>query len=261
MHILIRRPQPTASAWHYRRMQPDRTPTLPPVMYRQHSWRPVSLRTRSAGRAGMGPGRGCTGEATSRRKQFVPGQRTDAPTASHGRRRPVSAPCAQPRFGCVDPSCATLRRPTRYGPSDPPRGRRRPDRPWPRRARRRTATSRSVVPQWHSAHECRSDIDRLCLLGVIRVGSCRRRQCAVPRNSHPARVVGSADPNQTSPRCRCRPSGVVFADGRSESPGESRLRLDMHRAGLPVPVLQVCVYAVDGTFLGRVTSVTRNWGC
>jgi hypothetical protein len=45
---------------------------------------------------------------------------------------------------------------------------------------------------------------------------------------------------------------LLFADGRSESPGESRLRLDMHRAGLPVPVLQVCVYAVDGTFLGRV---------
>ena len=45
---------------------------------------------------------------------------------------------------------------------------------------------------------------------------------------------------------------LLFANGRSESPGESRLRLEIHRAGLPVPVLQVRVYAPDGTFLGRV---------
>jgi very-short-patch-repair endonuclease len=45
---------------------------------------------------------------------------------------------------------------------------------------------------------------------------------------------------------------LLFANGRSESPGESRLRLDLHRAGLPAPVLQVRVYAPDGTFLGRV---------
>jgi len=44
---------------------------------------------------------------------------------------------------------------------------------------------------------------------------------------------------------------LLFADGRSESPGESRLRLDIHRAGLPAPALQVRVYAPDGTFLGR----------
>ena len=44
---------------------------------------------------------------------------------------------------------------------------------------------------------------------------------------------------------------LLFADGRSESPGESRLRLDMHRAGLEAPVLQICVYAADGRFLGR----------
>jgi hypothetical protein len=44
---------------------------------------------------------------------------------------------------------------------------------------------------------------------------------------------------------------LLFADGRSESPGESRLRLEMHRAGLPAPVLQVRIYAPDGTFLGR----------
>ena len=44
---------------------------------------------------------------------------------------------------------------------------------------------------------------------------------------------------------------MLFANGRSESPGESRLRLEMHRAGLPAPVLQVRIYAPDGTFLGR----------
>src|SRR5690349_16051764 len=35
VHILLCRPYMTASGCHHRRMQPDRTPPLPPVMYRQ----------------------------------------------------------------------------------------------------------------------------------------------------------------------------------------------------------------------------------
>jgi len=45
---------------------------------------------------------------------------------------------------------------------------------------------------------------------------------------------------------------LLFADGRSESAGESRTRLVLHQGGLPAPHLQVQIYAQDGTFLGRV---------
>ena len=45
---------------------------------------------------------------------------------------------------------------------------------------------------------------------------------------------------------------LFFADGRSESAGESRTRLAMHQFGLPAPVLQVRVYTPAGTFLGRI---------
>ena len=44
---------------------------------------------------------------------------------------------------------------------------------------------------------------------------------------------------------------LALADGRSESAGETRTRITMHRLGLPKPELQICVYAPDGTFLGR----------
>lgn len=45
---------------------------------------------------------------------------------------------------------------------------------------------------------------------------------------------------------------VEFADGRAESPGETRSRLAMHRAGLPPPVLQHDVCSAGGRWLGRV---------
>ncbi len=44
---------------------------------------------------------------------------------------------------------------------------------------------------------------------------------------------------------------VNFADGRSESVGESRSRVLLAESGLPTPDLQVPVYAEDGFFLGR----------
>lgn len=44
---------------------------------------------------------------------------------------------------------------------------------------------------------------------------------------------------------------LLFADGRSESVGESRTRVAMDRLGLSAPVLQVNVYSPRGTFLGR----------
>ncbi len=44
---------------------------------------------------------------------------------------------------------------------------------------------------------------------------------------------------------------IAFADGRAESPGESRSRVCIHRAGLPRPDLQVPVTGADGRPLGR----------
>jgi hypothetical protein len=44
---------------------------------------------------------------------------------------------------------------------------------------------------------------------------------------------------------------VRFADGLSESPGESRSRVLIHRLGLPAPDLQTRVYGARGEFLGR----------
>jgi hypothetical protein len=43
-----------------------------------------------------------------------------------------------------------------------------------------------------------------------------------------------------------------FADGRSESAGESVTRAIIHQLRLPPPLLQVRIYSPNGTFLGRV---------
>jgi len=53
------------------------------------------------------------------------------------------------------------------------------------------------------------------------------------------------------PGARAAGRVIAFADGRSESVGESRSRVMLHRAGLPEPELQMTVCDVDGVFLGR----------
>lgn len=45
---------------------------------------------------------------------------------------------------------------------------------------------------------------------------------------------------------------IRFADGGARSPGESRSRVAMHRAGLPPPLLQYEILTADGTFVGCV---------
>ena len=45
---------------------------------------------------------------------------------------------------------------------------------------------------------------------------------------------------------------LAFADGRAESPGESRTRLAWHRAALPTPALQCEIFDARGSFVGRV---------
>ena len=50
----------------------------------------------------------------------------------------------------------------------------------------------------------------------------------------------------------CARRALLFADGRSESVGETRLRIFHHRAGLPVPELQCEIRRSTGGFLGRI---------
>jgi hypothetical protein len=54
---------------------------------------------------------------------------------------------------------------------------------------------------------------------------------------------------QGSPAAR---AAMRFADGRSESVGESRLRVLMANEGLPTPTLQAEIRDRDGNLLGRV---------
>lgn len=68
----------------------------------------------------------------------------------------------------------------------------------------------------------------------------------------PAQLVRAAERSAHragSPRAR---RVAAFADGRSESPGESRSRVALAWAGLPAPQLQHVVRAADGRPLGRV---------
>jgi hypothetical protein len=71
-------------------------------------------------------------------------------------------------------------------------------------------------------------------------------------------LVTPAELDQALARCVRRPGSpaarraIAFADGRSESVGESRSRVAMTPAGLPAPVLQWEVVTRSGPALGRV---------
>jgi hypothetical protein len=77
-------------------------------------------------------------------------------------------------------------------------------------------------------------IDRLIATGVVDLA--------------PVRVSAAAARGPGSARARTVAS---LADGRAESPQETRLRLLMLRGGLPAPVPQFSV-RVDGRFVARV---------
>ena len=71
------------------------------------------------------------------------------------------------------------------------------------------------------------------------------------------RLISAEDLATQMDRCRRLPGAlaasrvVSFADGRSESPGESRSRIMIHRAGLPEPDLQMTVLDDQDKFLAR----------
>jgi predicted transcriptional regulator of viral defense system len=72
-----------------------------------------------------------------------------------------------------------------------------------------------------------------------------RRQTSPPRLRECLARMGPV------PGVRAATRVLYFADGRSESVGESRSRVAMHRLGLPVPDLQPRVLRRDATEIGR----------
>ncbi|WP_433659603.1 hypothetical protein ACQPW1_44495 [Nocardia sp. CA-128927] len=62
------------------------------------------------------------------------------------------------------------------------------------------------------------------------------------------------------PGCRKAAQVVSFADGRSESVGESRSRIAIHRGGLPGAELQARVFTDDGVCVGRVDFLFAELG-
>ena len=67
----------------------------------------------------------------------------------------------------------------------------------------------------------------------------------------PAPVAEAIEAARRVPGVASARRALLFADGRAESPGESRTRVLLHRQGFPAPDLQIEVYDVDGVLLGR----------
>ena len=94
---------------------------------------------------------------------------------------------------------------------------------------------------------------------LVDLGCTASRDAAVMAADHALhhRLVSPAELSAAMARTRRRHGAAAarralgFADGRSESPGESTTRVILDRLGLPAPHLQVSIFAPDGTFLGR----------
>ncbi len=71
----------------------------------------------------------------------------------------------------------------------------------------------------------------------------------------PAELVTTADLHQFWPGSPGARSAARFANGLSESVGESRLRVLMANHGLPAPELQVEIREPDGRLIGRVDAL------
>lgn len=71
-------------------------------------------------------------------------------------------------------------------------------------------------------------------------------------------LLAAVDNNCGWPDSRPVRSPIEFADGRAESPGESRARVLFRRLGLPQPELQAVITDPAGRQLGRVDFLFRN---
>ncbi|WP_432885632.1 type IV toxin-antitoxin system AbiEi family antitoxin domain-containing protein [Kribbella sp. CA-245084] len=101
-----------------------------------------------------------------------------------------------------------------------------------------TACERAVV---ETACTTSYEVGVVLADGALRMGlTTRERLAAVVRRHRHWRGLPAAS------------AAVQFADGRSESVGESRLRVLMANHGLPAPELQVEIRDEAGRFIGRV---------
>jgi len=135
------------------------------------------------------------------------------------------------------------------------------------RDRRSSGARRGRRVQVHCAA---LDTDEVVVIGGLRVTSVERtlvdlartvpfEQTVVAADSALHRHLTSRDPLDLACTRRLRLPGMpaarralAFADARSPNPGESRSRVAIARAGLPVPVLQWDVRTASGLFVGRV---------
>lgn len=74
---------------------------------------------------------------------------------------------------------------------------------------------------------------------------------ALRRMSSPAQLAGELAGLRHRRGAGAARRALMFADGQSESAGESRTRMVIDRFGLPHPVLQVRIYTPGGILLGR----------
>jgi hypothetical protein len=91
------------------------------------------------------------------------------------------------------------------------------------------------VIRWGGTDDAVVLLDRLCLVGMVRLDDVRAAVLELPR------CQGSAQARRVA----------ELADGTAESPQETRLRLLFDRAGLPAPVAQFRVFDEQG-FIARV---------
>lgn len=135
------------------------------------------------------------------------------------------------------------------------------------RARRRSGGRRGARVHVHSAP---LDPDEIVLVGGVRVTSVARTLVDLARHAPFEQAVVTADAAlhrhlvdrptvEAAVSRRSRLPGLpgarralAFADPRSMSPGESRSRVAIARAGLPVPVLQWEVRSPAGLLIGQV---------
>jgi very-short-patch-repair endonuclease len=96
----------------------------------------------------------------------------------------------------------------------------------------------------HTAWEIARALPEVSAIGWIDALARRRRLSRRELRSHARRHVGE-------PGSRAAGRTLALCDPRAESPPESRLRIEMLRAGLPVPVPQFDVL-VDGFFVARL---------
>ena len=96
----------------------------------------------------------------------------------------------------------------------------------------------------HTAWEIARALPEVSAIGWIDALARRRRLSRRELRSHARRHVGE-------PGSQAAGRTLALCDPRAESPPESRLRIEMLRAGLPVPIPQFDVL-VDGFFVARL---------